>query len=499
MRMQNKFILLALTLFAFNSIMLAELPNAKTIAAHIQTMRAIKAGKDNKTTSVPSESHCQTDSYVEVFPAFKPEIQFADNKKILDLVVNIIQQERNMAETHYAFYHAQKKEFLFLQDIIKEIINWLHIKAVGAEFEFLRTPGDKQFDIEEGLYDFMAKKFEQYDAHMNAFFDHATEMITLLLSTNLALFANRTFKGESSFYDYFLPSKSYAAINIDDLLRSFTDQFKFNQTYITQIIDLTKKEASITENGLLQQIFIPKDLVDQVAYLSKQGGLFPSEAKHTAATDYKHIEPGKAVLPIMTGKSLKEIEAIKKTLLPPQQDDFKELSSTERAAFNWKEQMEYFRKREQHNKQNAFKQPWYIMKESKISPLLELYQKHPQTLLDKLVVIEEQDECLGEIPGTSRAREQGCYSLDEAFDALQARLLITAKTLLNPESGIQIYRYTTIPPQTYEEYRKKLKTIIDEMMLDWIEQRRAEGGVGAQSTVPAEKLIKYIKQHSLEK
>lgn len=54
------------------------------------------------------------------------------------------------------------------------------------------------------------------------------------------------------------------------------------------------------------------------------------------------------------------------------------------------------------------------------------------------------------------------------LDILQARLLFSQDILLNPNSGVKIFRYTTVPQAKLEDYKKKLKKITHDIYNDWL-------------------------------
>lgn len=54
------------------------------------------------------------------------------------------------------------------------------------------------------------------------------------------------------------------------------------------------------------------------------------------------------------------------------------------------------------------------------------------------------------------------------LDILQARLLFSQDVLLNPKSGVKIFRYTTASKTQLDTYKKKLKEITNQIYSDWI-------------------------------
>jgi len=485
--------------------------DSKIIAAHIQAMRAIKeyakkakAGDAQASSSASSQSQAsphisQTDSYVQLIAHGKlPDVASIP----VELVHQIIGRERAMADTHYVFYNAQAPEIIPLQDILKETTNWLHIRSVAQGFELVRTP-ERKHDIEEELYAFMTKIFIKHGGNN---FDAIPGIREIVLSTNLSLFGNSLeprLTGSSTFYDYFANATSGRSnIDVKNLLDSFAKQFNFNEKFIADLTAIAQQEASETKNGELLQIFIPKNLVDKVAWLSIKGGGFTSE------TDVTPGVPGKAVVPIMTGETFEEFLEAKNALKeettsleasqpsddgPPSIEKIRERIQQQRAGIEKAEKaVESYTEniRKKHGIQGQ--EPWLMMQKSKISHLLELYQKRPQELLDRLDILRT-------IQQQTNPAEAAAHPLDprHVFDELQARLLITTKTLFNPEYGIKIYRYTTIPEGIKQKYDEQIKKVVKEMMPDWIKQRITKVSVDAdlESNTEAEKLIQQIKQH----
>ena len=54
------------------------------------------------------------------------------------------------------------------------------------------------------------------------------------------------------------------------------------------------------------------------------------------------------------------------------------------------------------------------------------------------------------------------------LDILQARLLFSQDILLNPKSGVKIFRHTTLPQAKLEDYKKKLKKITHDIYNYWL-------------------------------
>ncbi len=62
-------------------------------------------------------------------------------------------------------------------------------------------------------------------------------------------------------------------------------------------------------------------------------------------------------------------------------------------------------------------------------------------------------------------------------DQMQGRLIFSRDMLLNPASGIKIYRYTTASDQVVACYTKQLKNITHQIFVDWLQSSHAGKGI----------------------
>lgn len=66
------------------------------------------------------------------------------------------------------------------------------------------------------------------------------------------------------------------------------------------------------------------------------------------------------------------------------------------------------------------------------------------------------------------------------INLIQGRINITQDFLLNPKSGVKIFRYNTVHPDKMREYKQKLREIMTRAMKEWEE---AHKGVSPQKTI----------------
>jgi len=303
----------------------------------------------------------QTEAYLSK-PSLREGVIANYGKKIVrlpKLIARIIEQERKYPD-YQVFYHGQMRDFIVLYDVIKEIQNWFNNKANIPAFEYVRFPEGQN------------KKLSEYVSLGSLMDDTTPEMIKHLLSVNLSLFGSTTQWGSATF-SYFLDSRNMRPPR--DLLTEIFNKLNLNTAYIPQILDTLALLESPTGNML--QIFIPRDKVNDYAYLSVAFGKpLPASGKYTK------------LAPIAIADS----QGSTHTYNPAELD---------------------------------------------VKTYLDLFRNYPEAISD------------------------------EDIDLIQGRINITEDFLLNPKSGVKIYRYNTVQPEKLLEYQNKLREIVKEAMEDW--------------------------------
>lgn len=225
------------------------------------------------------------------------------------LYKNVVEKERAYNDTHYVFYNAFSNEWRVPQDLYLKLYASLHPLTIDIkDFRAFRwLPVNHQTPKE------LLKKELLEFGMIN---DNIWRVKANLLSTNLALFGNVGFPGECTF-EYFLNAKSNTKVSaeifesiLDIFMKPFPSPDGPRSTlykYIPQLQNLdkylvSKKISNGKEPQTLAQIFIPKEMVDQVAYLAWVQGI-PHEEKlinwvmhNTApkfgkATSFTKLEP----------------------------------------------------------------------------------------------------------------------------------------------------------------------------------------------------------------
>jgi len=207
----------------------------------------------------------------------------ADLERLKPLIQEVIERERDHPE-YYAFYHGMNKDVMIALDMLKQI--YTRSEKVQVEgFEFLRVPTALVQDQTPAQF------FERYKDRLKYtllnYFDNAPEIGAQILSTNLALPGN-LIPGESTIY-YFSKSKNNI-IRVYAIINSIIDFLFANASLPEDYINIVKELIllktfkiqhilEVKDYGLLLQIFIPKNLVDQTVYISEVAGL-PVKGKY---------------------------------------------------------------------------------------------------------------------------------------------------------------------------------------------------------------------------
>ncbi len=295
-------------------------------------------------------------------PAIKKEIVSCWPEQITrlkPLIDRILEQERALADTYYVFYHAQEGDFRVVQDITKALMARMNLTGF-SEFAYLRSP-NICFDKQQTVEDFIDATRNRFILNNDVWNDHESDLREKLVSVNISLFGNYQHKhaGECTF-QFFLTSSNIANFPKKNLLKSFFKEHDFDTKYISDI--LNAYETIRTTEGNLLQVFVPKNKVDECAYLSEWRG-----------TPYR-----KKVIPDC-----------------------------------------YDARKQRH---------------TKISPLLDAYKRN-----------------------------------SALFDSgVQARLLITSNTFLNPDSGIKIVTYSSASDKALKTYQNRIEELATEIIAEKI-------------------------------
>jgi len=202
-------------------------------------------------------------------------------KRVFDIGVDffkemfskILERELEFNDNYYVFYHGQQREFIVVQDLYQDLFKLVH-KKVFSDFIILRVP-DEKFSKFRSVHEFLNEYISDGSIY-KAGFDHNPDIRKFLLSVNPSLFGNSYNMGECTFH-YFINFENIHDTDFSRLILKIfehfglSDLFYKNDLLINDLINF----ASSFENdktGLLLQIFIPKELVNQNVYRCKPFG-----------------------------------------------------------------------------------------------------------------------------------------------------------------------------------------------------------------------------------
>ncbi|HEV2601735.1 MAG TPA: ankyrin repeat domain-containing protein [Candidatus Babeliales bacterium] len=178
------------------------------------------------------------------------------------IIRQMLENEERYQDTHFVFYHAQNQENRIVVELLRSLYAWEFKKQLRSDFEFLRlwSEGSDYKDVNSYL--------DSFGVPISGFNDHRSEVRAVLLAVNPALFGNFELGGECTF-KYFLDNYSITDV-VRTTLENICKKYDLNESFIQDLLGINENYKSKT--GDIVQIFIPKDLVDDYAYLCRAGG-----------------------------------------------------------------------------------------------------------------------------------------------------------------------------------------------------------------------------------
>lgn len=367
-----------------------------------QTIQEKKAGIDNRTlqdiaAQTTPNTYTQTEGYFQI-PAMRELVMntFDDGsyKPIyhMDVISRVIAKEAALNDTHWVFYHAHVNDWILPQEVFKELNN--HFKPnnkAGNDFIFLRFTDQELPRAKEFL--------EEHVKESGLIDDNGTEK-GMILSANLSLFGNSGFKGECTWY-YFMTPVAHEKFN-RAILEGMMTKFGVTHKYIDELLELIDDIRTKTQT--LVQIFIPKNMVDDIGYLSFMTGIPAHE--DTIEWVRKNVKNKKYKA------KLKEEKSAMMVALEDLQQKFqkqREKNPLYKDIINSVDQGDY-----------------------SVDAALRIYCNKPW-----------------ELPN---------------LNYLQARLVLSSEMLLNPHAGIKLFRHTKIKRHKMEAFKKRVREIVQKII-----------------------------------
>lgn len=272
-----------------------------------------------KKTDIPKIKNTQTNAYLSI-PYLKTAVDdcygsgagtcpnhtlvgfknvIVNKPEIKNIVSKVIAKEEELKNSHYVFYHAHDMLLRLLFDFNTEMCYLDGNCDKSKPFVVLRNFGgkDKKINIQGKEYSYFNlpdintwMDNEKKRAEKGGFwkggimtFNHEPSIKPFILSVNLSLFGNIRDESQHTFR-YFLNSLSAVPPALDVVLDAAVSNFVKNKTlrndFVAELMKLVKFSTTeptlftAKDRGILLQICIPRNLVDELVYLSKPYGLF---------------------------------------------------------------------------------------------------------------------------------------------------------------------------------------------------------------------------------
>ncbi len=353
----------------------------------------------------------------------KKQLNLAKHRKIIEAALD---KEIEFNKTHYVFYTA-----IPFARVTQDVTRELYKRTIGEKgalkdnaFQFIRyTYKDPIFNKYANVTDFIVEQVKKYGMINKT---RNPDIHTILVSTNIAIFGNPTLTSESSYHFFGVQAQKWAEPK-REFLEDSLKAFDYSTDFIDELLALS--ELIKTETADLFQIFVPKESINQIGYLSWTRGI-PFDEEFIS----KLLKRTKLELAKISGQVIRD--TIWNFIHKYENNDPQAINLSKIIL------------------ENAPKGAYHL------HPFLEeQYEKNPASL--------------------------------PHINFYQGRLLVTNDFLLNPESGISIFRYTTLDPLKEEEYKTKLTAIIERME----KEKQDRLGITVPEVTPEEtKEIELLQQ-----
>ncbi|MFH1254789.1 MAG: hypothetical protein V1646_05175 [bacterium] len=236
----------------------------------------------------------------EVSNVFSPKISEIGLDFFKSLLKSVIQNEIRFKNDYYVFYHGQPRDFALMQDLYHGLTKIVYQKEI-CDFVMLRIPTQDQFGFKT-VIDFLKYYIRNDEIFRVQDFDLQSHIKKILLSVNPSLFGN-TFGAGCSTLEYFLCSTGCTFVDTSELIERTFEFFGLQSVYYENQFKIKELQESLCvqekeKTGLLQQIFVPKSIVDLVAYRSVPlGSLYYEDRNpdgHLASVDLNDYEGNKS-------------------------------------------------------------------------------------------------------------------------------------------------------------------------------------------------------------
>jgi len=212
---------------------------------------------DSTEAATPTvDKYTQSEAHMSL-PAIKERINKTYNLTPYRQLINTILANEKKYKDYYVFYHGTDNVWRLAQDVYSRLYAHFHPQSRSAlnTFTFLRF---------EDKYGPKAQEFLMTELKKSGLINDHGEMGAILLSVNLALFGNIGVPSECT-WEYFVKSRGH--LNPQrEIYEKMMNKFGLTQRYIDELLSLV--DLYKTKEETIIQIFIPRDKVDEIGYVS---------------------------------------------------------------------------------------------------------------------------------------------------------------------------------------------------------------------------------------
>jgi len=347
----------------------------------------MRSGKVLPATKVTSDRFTQSQAHMSL-PEIKKIIASKYNiKPYEDMLVSMMNREKEFKDDYYVFYHGMKNIWRIPQDLYTRL--YFYFKKLPSDlmksFVFLRF---ENVEAPSSVHSFLVNTLES-NGLIN---DHL--LSSFLYSVNLAIFGNVGTDPECT-WQYFVKSRGVSAPD-RTTYEKIMDAFGLSYEYIDALMALVALYT--TPEQTIVQIFIPKNKVDEIGYLSWIRGI-PAH-KRTMDLVLRSVEDK------IFSKSPLALDYYTAVFKHEQESNpvFKSLLERVNAG------------------------------DFSLGYFLQFYRNHPEAI--------------------------------EGINNFQARLIFTPELLLNPLSGVRIFRYSAATPEQMRNYEQHFDAIFKKIIAE---------------------------------
>lgn len=202
---------------------------------------------------------------------------YADRELDRFVIETVLPREKEFIDTHFVLYHGTTRSMWVYYQFRKA----LHKALYGVElnnFLYLRSFRDF-YRLPETIKHFYETFYDRSDYSFG--FDHIEPIKSYLLSTNVS-FPDYQSDGESTF-EYYKANQSVSGKNVTLLFCELFQHYKLLESRegrnavlwalyeLQKVVDLIFRHWA-ADYGLLLSIFVPKEIIDQVAVITEPFG-----------------------------------------------------------------------------------------------------------------------------------------------------------------------------------------------------------------------------------